>query len=57
VTGAATALSRKKLIDYSRGRLEILDRARLEAAACECYLLSMTLLQRVASSQNPAPAR
>jgi len=57
VTGAASALSRKKVIDYTRGRLEILDRARLEAAACECYLLSMQLLQRVGSPPNPAPAR
>jgi hypothetical protein len=25
------------LIRYSRGRITVLDRARLEDAACECY--------------------
>ena len=37
VTGAATALRKRKLIHYSRGKLTILDGRRLEAAACECY--------------------
>jgi CRP-like cAMP-binding protein len=37
VTKAARVLQRKKLIDYSRGNIGILDRKRLEAAACTCY--------------------
>jgi CRP-like cAMP-binding protein len=37
VTQAARALQRKKLIDYSRGQIRILDRKGLEAAACTCY--------------------
>ena len=37
VTLAAQALSAAGLIRYSRGRLEILDRAGLEHASCECY--------------------
>jgi CRP-like cAMP-binding protein len=37
VTLAAGALQRRKLISYSRGRIRILDRAGLEAAACNCY--------------------
>lgn len=37
VTKAASALHRKKLIDYSRGNIKILDRKRLEATACTCY--------------------
>jgi CRP-like cAMP-binding protein len=37
VTKAASALHRKKLIDYSRGNIKILNRKRLEAAACTCY--------------------
>lgn len=37
VTKAARVLQRKKLIDYSRGQIRILDRNGLEAAACACY--------------------
>ena len=37
VTVAASALQRNKLISYSRGIIKILDRARLESVACECY--------------------
>jgi CRP-like cAMP-binding protein len=37
VTGAATALRDRGVIDYTRGLIRILDRAQLVAAACECY--------------------
>jgi CRP-like cAMP-binding protein len=37
VTIAAGALQKAGLIQYSRGRLTIIDRAALEAVACECY--------------------
>jgi CRP-like cAMP-binding protein len=37
VTIAAGALQRRKLIRYVRGRIEVVDRKGLEAAACECY--------------------
>ena len=37
VTEAAGVLQRAGFIIYRRGRLTILDRAGLEAAACECY--------------------
>lgn len=37
VTMAAGALQRAGLIRYSRGKIIILDRARLEANSCECY--------------------
>lgn len=37
VTMAAGALQRAGLIRYSRGKILILDRARLEANSCECF--------------------
>jgi CRP-like cAMP-binding protein len=37
VTVAAGALQRAGLIRYRRGAIRVLDRAGLEAAACECY--------------------
>src|SRR5699024_6015082 len=37
VTNAATHLQLHGLIQYRRGEIRILDRAGLEAAACECY--------------------
>ena len=37
VTVAAGILQRSKLIEYSRGKVEILNRKGLEGAACECY--------------------
>jgi CRP-like cAMP-binding protein len=37
VTVAAGQLQREGLIDYSRGRVKIVDRPGLEARTCECY--------------------
>lgn len=37
VSGVARLLQERGLISYSRGRLVVLDRARLEHHACECY--------------------
>ncbi|HEY0323060.1 MAG TPA: Crp/Fnr family transcriptional regulator [Pyrinomonadaceae bacterium] len=37
VSNAAGTLQKKGIISYSRGRLEILDRQKLEETACECY--------------------
>lgn len=37
ITLAAGRLQRRRLITYHRGRVGVLDRAGLEAAACSCY--------------------
>jgi CRP-like cAMP-binding protein len=37
ITAAASALQSSGLIEYHRGDLTVLDRPRLEAAACSCY--------------------
>lgn len=39
VTLSAKSLQQNTLIDYSRGKISILNRAGLEAAACGCYLI------------------
>ncbi|MFY9136611.1 MAG: Crp/Fnr family transcriptional regulator [Zwartia sp.] len=38
VTEAALLLQKSGLIRYSRGRIEILDRAGIEDRSCECYV-------------------
>jgi CRP-like cAMP-binding protein len=37
ITAAASALKRRGLIAYRRGRMQVLDRDGLESAACGCY--------------------
>jgi len=37
VTESASALQHRKLIEYHRGSIHILDQEGLEAAACSCY--------------------
>jgi CRP-like cAMP-binding protein len=37
VSVAAGALQKKKLIEYVRGSVEIVNRKKLENSACECY--------------------
>ncbi len=49
VTRAASSLRKRKLIQYSRGRLTILDSRGLEAAACECYAADKQTYDRVLS--------
>jgi Mn-dependent DtxR family transcriptional regulator len=37
VTEVMLSMRRRRLVDYSRGRIRILDREGLEGASCECY--------------------
>jgi CRP-like cAMP-binding protein len=37
VTEASITFKNEGIIDYNRGHIQILDRGRLEAKACECY--------------------
>ena len=39
VTQAASSIQDEGIIEYTRGRLHVLDRSRLEAASCRCYSL------------------
>ena len=46
VTSTAGVLQAANLISYKRGRIEILDRARLEQASCECFRASLAAYDR-----------
>jgi len=47
VTEAASALKRRGLIDYRRGKIQILDLKGLKASACPCYQIVKTVYERI----------
>jgi DNA-binding FadR family transcriptional regulator len=47
VTAAASTLKRRKLIEYRRGHVTVLNRAGLENCACECYAVSKQEFDRL----------
>ncbi|MEO8738657.1 MAG: Crp/Fnr family transcriptional regulator [Casimicrobiaceae bacterium] len=49
VTEAAGKLQRAGLIRYTRGRIEVLDRPRLEKSVCECYAVVKLEFDRLLS--------
>ncbi len=49
VTEAARTLQNAGLIRYSRGRITVLDRPRLEQAVCECYAVVKKEFDRLLS--------
>jgi hypothetical protein len=53
VSDAASQLRRRKLIAYSRGVIRIVDRAGLEAAACDCYGMLNPRLQGLYGDLTP----
>jgi len=46
VTEAASELKRRKLITYSRGKIQILDLKRLKASSCSCYQIVKKVFDR-----------
>jgi CRP-like cAMP-binding protein len=51
VTEAAGVLSQAGMIRYTRGKITILDRQKLEATACECYGLVKSECTRLLSPE------
>ena len=49
ITETAGKLQRAGIINYRRGHITVLDRARLEAGACECYAVVKKELSRLQS--------
>jgi CRP-like cAMP-binding protein len=47
VTGAASALQRRKLIRYSRGDISLLDVRGLREVACPCYTIDKKIYARI----------
>jgi CRP-like cAMP-binding protein len=54
VTEAAGKLQAEGLIQYSRGRITVLDRARLEARVCECYAVVKKEYDRLLPEAAPS---
>ena len=57
VTVVAGALQRSGLIEYRRGRVKILNRENLEAAACDCYQITKRLYTNLYKRNVPPLAR
>jgi CRP-like cAMP-binding protein len=47
VTEAASALKRRGLIDYRRGKIQILDAKGLKASSCSCYQTIKAVYERI----------
>lgn len=52
VSDVAGRLRRRKIIDYSRGQVTILDRPSLERLSCECYRVSKLEFDRLLGSPS-----
>jgi CRP-like cAMP-binding protein len=53
VTEAAGKLQAAGLIEYSRGKITVLDRPKLEARVCECYAVVKRESDRLLSRKSP----
>jgi len=52
VTEAAGKLQKQGVITYSRGRIHVLDRPKLESLACECYEVVRVETERLLPQSN-----
>ena len=57
VSLTANALQKAGLIQYSRGRINILDRKGVEQAACECYAVVRREMDKLAPRDRHSGAR
>ncbi|MFZ6768616.1 Crp/Fnr family transcriptional regulator [Undibacterium sp. Di26W] len=53
VTGAAGNIQRLGLINYSRGKIDVIDRPGLEKVVCECYAVVKHEFDRLLSDISP----
>jgi hypothetical protein len=53
VTMVAGAMQRSGLIEYHRGKVSILNRENLEAAACDCYQVTKHLYANLYKKSLP----
>jgi Mn-dependent DtxR family transcriptional regulator len=54
VTEAAGRLQADGLIEYSRGKITVLDRERVEARVCECYAVVKREYDRLLPARDGA---
>jgi len=55
VSVAARKLQREGFIDYSRGRIQVLDRRGLEERSCECYSVVQRAYKQLRNGSSPWP--
>ena len=55
VTDAAGKLQKLGVIQYARGQITVLDRAKLEKLSCECYAVVKRESDRLLAIHTPTP--
>jgi len=55
VNSAPKAIQAKSLVDYRRGRIQILDRQALERSSCECYAQTQHVFDRLLGEHLAPP--
>ena len=53
VSLAASALQKKKIIEYTHGVVKVLNRKKLEGSACECYSLIQQFNSEITAKPEP----